>query len=263
MLPRGRHRVADRLASGETGMHIGDEIGALQLAHHGQRRQHGTSAAGQHHGCETEHLTAIRGTMGTALAARQHDHARLHARRHGVVQSRFAVAKPKRGEQRMVGPEGAVGGNVHEIEAGEHRSHRRRDRAAGGSDLDAGVQRLDRRPLDAGGGDVGPDDQAERYALSRCTACGLCLEACPEVRESNRFVGAAVIGQARLFQIHPTGALHSRERTESLMEDGGVADCGKSQNCVEVCPAKLPLVDAIGEMSRATTKRLLFGWLLK
>ncbi len=110
---------------------------------------------------------------------------------------------------------------------------------------------------------VGPDDQAERYALSRCTACGLCLEACPEVRESGRFVGAAAIGQARLFEIHPTGALHSRERTESLMEDGGVADCGKAQNCVEVCPAKVPLIDAIGEMSRATTKRLLFGWLLK
>ena len=29
------------------------------------------------------------------------------------------------------------------------------------------------------------------------------------------------------------------------MGDGGVADCGKAQNCVEVCPKEIPLVDSI------------------
>lgn len=108
-----------------------------------------------------------------------------------------------------------------------------------------------------------PEAQATRYSLSRCTTCGACLEACPEYRESAAFVGAAAINQARLFNLHPSGAHQATERTEALMGEGGVADCGKAQNCVEVCPQDIPLVDSIGEMSRATTKRLLFGWLLK
>lgn len=106
------------------------------------------------------------------------------------------------------------------------------------------------------------EEQAERYPLSRCIACGACLEACPEYKETGSFVGAAAINQARLMNLHPSGANDRTARTESLMGEGGVADCGKAQNCVEVCPTGVPLVDSIGEMARATTKRLLFGWLL-
>ena len=35
------------------------------------------------------------------------------------------------------------------------------------------------------------------------------------------------------------------------MGEGGVADCGKAQNCVEVCPKEIPLVDSIAVVSRA------------
>ena len=44
---------------------------------------------------------------------------------------------------------------------------------------------------------------------------------------------------------------------------GAIEDCGKAQNCVEVCPKEIPLVDSIAEVGRAATKRMLFGWLLK
>ena len=50
---------------------------------------------------------------------------------------------------------------------------------------------------------------------------------------------------------------------ETLMTDGGVAGCGKAQNCVEVCPKGIPLVDSIAMVSRQATKHMLFGWLLK
>lgn len=106
------------------------------------------------------------------------------------------------------------------------------------------------------------EQQSERYPLSRCVACGACLEACPEFKESGAFVGAAAISQARLMNLHPSGANERTERIEALMGEGGVADCGKAQNCVEVCPTGVPLVDSIGEMARATTKRMLLGWLL-
>jgi succinate dehydrogenase / fumarate reductase iron-sulfur subunit len=67
----------------------------------------------------------------------------------------------------------------------------------------------------------------------------------------------------RLYNAHPSGAMHANERLEAVMGNGGVEDCGKAQNCVEVCPKEIPLVDSIAEIGRATTKRLLFGWLLK
>ncbi len=107
------------------------------------------------------------------------------------------------------------------------------------------------------------DAQRTRYPLSRCMTCGSCLEACPQYGQGSAFIGAAAISQARLMNLHPTGALQKRERVEALMTEGGVADCGKAQNCVEVCPKEIPLVDSIADMARETTKQMLFGWLLK
>ena len=107
-----------------------------------------------------------------------------------------------------------------------------------------------------------PGNQGVRYALSRCMSCGSCLEACPQVNERSSFVGPAAISQVRLFNLHPTGALQAGERLEAVMGDGGVADCGKAQNCVEVCPKEIPLVDSLAAVSRDTTLRMLRGWLL-
>ncbi len=105
-------------------------------------------------------------------------------------------------------------------------------------------------------------NQEEAYPLSRCMTCGCCLEACPQVNARSEFIGAAAISQVRLFNLHPSGKMHAAERLEALMGEGGVGDCGKAQNCVEVCPKEIPLVDSIAVVSRETTKRMLFGWLL-
>lgn len=105
-------------------------------------------------------------------------------------------------------------------------------------------------------------EQRERYRLSRCMTCGACLEACPQVNDSSPFIGAAAINQVRLSNLHASGGGNRVERLEALMGEGGVADCGKAQNCVEVCPKQLPLVDSIGVVARDTSKHLLFGWLL-
>lgn len=106
------------------------------------------------------------------------------------------------------------------------------------------------------------ENQEEAYPLSRCMSCGSCLEACPQVNASSSFIGPAAINQVRLFNLHPSGKMHARERIEAVMGEDGVAGCGKAQNCVEVCPKEIPLVDSIAQVSRAATKQLLFGWLL-
>ena len=113
-------------------------------------------------------------------------------------------------------------------------------------------------PID-GTYDLGPGPtmpqklQEERYPLSRCISCGCCLEACPQYTPANEFVGAAVISQARLFNNHPIGAALKDDRLDALMEEGGVADCGKAGNCVEVCPKEIPLLESIASVQRQAT----------
>jgi succinate dehydrogenase / fumarate reductase iron-sulfur subunit len=96
-----------------------------------------------------------------------------------------------------------------------------------------------------------------RYDLSRCMACGCCMEACPNYGPQSEYIGAAPVSQARLFNLHPSGAMHADERLEALMLPGGIQDCGNSQNCVEVCPKEIPLTTSLPDMMRATTMHAL------
>jgi succinate dehydrogenase / fumarate reductase iron-sulfur subunit len=95
--------------------------------------------------------------------------------------------------------------------------------------------------------------QDERYPLSRCISCGCCLEACPQYTPNNKFVGAAVISQARLFNDHPIGEALKDERLKSLQGDGGAHECGKAGNCVQVCPKQIPLLESIAAIQRQLT----------
>ncbi len=117
-------------------------------------------------------------------------------------------------------------------------------------------------PID-GTHDLGPGprmpevDRQWAYELSKCMTCGVCLEACPNVNEKSAFIGPFAISQVRLFNQHPTGAMNKHERLEALMEDGGIADCGNSQNCVQSCPKGIPLTTSIAHMNKETTKYAL------
>ena len=102
-----------------------------------------------------------------------------------------------------------------------------------------------------------PENQEEAYPLSRCMTCGCCLEACPQVNDALELHRPAAISQVRLFNLHPTRQ-DARERAlETLMGEGGVADCGKAQNCVEVCPEGDPARGLDRRRSRETTKHML------
>ena len=107
----------------------------------------------------------------------------------------------------------------------------------------------------------GPRYSAElaeaRYALSRCMACTCCMEACPNYGPQSEWMGPAAVNQARLFNLHPTGAMRGDERIDALMDTDGIEDCGNSQNCVEVCPKDIPLTTSLADMMRATTKHAL------
>ena len=108
--------------------------------------------------------------------------------------------------------------------------------------------------------DLGPgrrqDENVRRqgYDLSRCMTCGCCLEVCPQVNSRSSFVGAAAISQVALFNSHPTGRMEARRRLATLMDEGGIADCGNAQNCVRVCPKEIPLTAAIAAIGRQVTR---------
>lgn len=112
-----------------------------------------------------------------------------------------------------------------------------------------------------------PDTQAVRYVLSTCMTCGCCLEACPQflLQENpadwdTTFAGAQAISQARLFNMHETGAQLKGERLDALMGPGGITDCGNAQNCVQVCPKEIPLTESIGAIGRQATVRAIAKW---
>lgn len=112
-------------------------------------------------------------------------------------------------------------------------------------------------PID-GSYDLGPGPRMPEtkrqwaYELSKCMTCGVCLEACPNVNSKSNFIGPAPLSQVRLFNAHPTGAMNKAERLETIMGDGGLANCGNSQNCVQACPKGIPLTTSIAALNRDT-----------
>ncbi|GAK09743.1 succinate dehydrogenase iron-sulfur subunit [Geomicrobium sp. JCM 19038] len=91
------------------------------------------------------------------------------------------------------------------------------------------------------------------YELSKCMTCGVCLEACPNVNSKSDFIGPAPVSQVRLFNAHPTGEMNREERLNALMGDGGLSNCGNSQNCVQACPKGIPLTTSIAALNRDMT----------
>jgi succinate dehydrogenase / fumarate reductase iron-sulfur subunit len=122
---------------------------------------------------------------------------------------------------------------------------------------------------------ISPEEQEDAYPLAECISCGCCLEACPQftkievarrdgesVEDFDKrrrsefdagFIGAHAISQSMLFNAHPTGRMIAEERLEALTGQGGIQMCGNAQNCVAVCPKRIPLTRSIARAGRAAT----------
>ena len=92
-----------------------------------------------------------------------------------------------------------------------------------------------------------------RYVLSTCMTCGVCSEGCPQVSEKSTFMGPAAVSQVRLFNAHPIGTMNRKARLDVMLDEGGIAGCGNAQNCVQVCPKKIPLTESIAVIGRQAT----------
>lgn len=101
---------------------------------------------------------------------------------------------------------------------------------------------------------VSPKEQEIAYDYSRCMTCGCCVEACPQVNEKSKFMGAFAVAQADLFNRHPSGKMEEGKRLDAMIQEGGIVDCGNAQNCEAVCPKEIPLTRAIANIGAASTK---------
>lgn len=106
-------------------------------------------------------------------------------------------------------------------------------------------------------------DQRWAYAISRCMTCGCCMEACPNVNKKSKFIGPSAIAQVRMFNVHPIGEMHKEARLDALMAEGGIQECGNSQNCRKVCPKEIPLTTHIAAMNKETNKYAIRRWFTK
>jgi succinate dehydrogenase / fumarate reductase iron-sulfur subunit len=102
---------------------------------------------------------------------------------------------------------------------------------------------------------ISQDTQETMYTLSTCMTCGCCSEACPQVNDRSKFIGPAPLSQVRLFNLNPTGKMEKRVRLHTLMEEGGISECGNAQNCVQVCPKEIPLTESIAVNGREVSKQ--------
>lgn len=104
---------------------------------------------------------------------------------------------------------------------------------------------------------ISQEVQEAMYVLSTCMTCGCCSESCPQVNEKSPFMGPAAMSQIRLFNANPTGALEKSERLNAALEKEGIAGCGNAQNCVKVCPKKIPLTESLAVIGKEASKQAI------
>lgn len=111
------------------------------------------------------------------------------------------------------------------------------------------------------GPSISQEVQEAMYVLSTCMTCGCCSESCPQVSEKSEFMGPAAMSQIRYFDANPTGKLEKSERMRVALGDDGIAGCGNAQNCVKVCPKKIPLTESLALIGREASKQAIKDFL--
>lgn len=108
---------------------------------------------------------------------------------------------------------------------------------------------------------ISQEVQEALYVLSTCMECGCCSESCPQVHENSPFMGPAAMSQVRYFNSNPTGKLEKSERIRAVLGNEGIAGCGNAQNCVKVCPKKIPLTESLALIGREASKQMIRDFL--
>ncbi len=100
----------------------------------------------------------------------------------------------------------------------------------------------------------GPIPQAEFIApaeamshlsgVMSCIMCGVCVSDCTVLEVDKKFLGPAALAKAYRFVADPRDG-QTQQRLESLNEPGGMWDCTRCMECIQVCPKGVDPMDRI------------------
>ena len=93
-----------------------------------------------------------------------------------------------------------------------------------------------------------PESMSRLTGVMGCIMCGACVSDCAALEVDSRFVGPAALAKAYRFVADPRDGA-SASRLLALNEPGGMWDCTRCMECIEVCPK------GVGAMDRIMTLR--------
>jgi succinate dehydrogenase / fumarate reductase iron-sulfur subunit len=77
-----------------------------------------------------------------------------------------------------------------------------------------------------------------------CIMCGACVSDCTVLEVDHAFVGPAALAKAYRFVADPRDA-STKHRLETLNQPGGMWDCTRCMECIQVCPKGVDPMDHI------------------
>ena len=92
---------------------------------------------------------------------------------------------------------------------------------------------------------IAPDKAMQELSgVMACIMCGACVSDCTALEVDKHFLGPAALAKAYRFVGDPRDGA-DEERFRNLNEYGGVWDCTRCYECVEVCPKGVAPMDRI------------------
>lgn len=89
-----------------------------------------------------------------------------------------------------------------------------------------------------------PEAMSHLSGVMSCIMCGVCVSDCPVLDVDKSFVGPAALAKAYRFVADPRDAAKSR-RLNMLNQPGGMWDCTRCMECIQVCPKGVGPMDRI------------------
>jgi succinate dehydrogenase / fumarate reductase iron-sulfur subunit len=84
-----------------------------------------------------------------------------------------------------------------------------------------------------------------------CIMCGCCVSDCTVLEVDKNFIAPAALAKAWRFTEDPRDGKRTERLTKLNNEDGGIWDCTRCFQCVEVCPKDVAPMERIMEMREA------------
>jgi succinate dehydrogenase / fumarate reductase, iron-sulfur subunit len=89
-----------------------------------------------------------------------------------------------------------------------------------------------------------PESMSHLAGVMSCIMCGVCVSDCTVLEVDKHFIGPAALAKAYRFVADPRDGA-TAQRLEALNQYGGMWDCTRCMECIQVCPKGVAPMDRI------------------